>query len=281
MLPGGRVDAASCKALKPPDEAVSPLRAESSGHFPTVQRPIAVLVGLAHAPQLFHQWPPAQGGSIHPSSCPSANRASSVSDLSAASTLAWSLLVPHRMVGSAWASRTGRTATLVAVAGCPLAPCCLQAGANRHSLSLLHRTCHLPSAPAPGIDGGRQPRPCRRPYRLPPRASLRGQCRSHQLLDRPQASAGLGTQPQHHAELVIVDIVVVSSSSCGSIRLDVRATNVLLHDATSPVCRESQRQNNRTTMGSCNVIRPREALTLLKPPTHRRGPTATRFCTPS
>jgi hypothetical protein len=39
--------------------------------------------------------------------------------------------------------------------------------------------------------------------------------------------------------------------------------------------------NNRTTMGSRDVIRPPISATLLKPPTHRRGPTATRFRRPS
>jgi hypothetical protein len=39
--------------------------------------------------------------------------------------------------------------------------------------------------------------------------------------------------------------------------------------------------NNRTTVGSRNVIRQPQPLTLLKLRAHRLGPTATRFCRPS
>jgi hypothetical protein len=77
---------------------------------------------------------------------------------------------------------------------------------------------HCPIAPAARqeIDGGRQPRPCRRPYRLPSRASLRGQCRKPPTRRPSQLQTGqgrlsymptyLGTQ--HQPQLVIVAIVV-------------------------------------------------------------------------
>ena len=44
---------------------------------------------------------------------------------------------------------------------------------------------------------------------------------------------------------------------------------------------ETQRQTNRTTMASRNLIRPPPAPTLLKPPTHRSRPTATPSHSPS